>query len=143
LAKRIETLLAPIALDITQPTTKYLFTLIDYDFKMDDKLSVMRDCLGSLWKYALSAIAAEDIGYLEYIMKTGVIYIVSDLEAIEGDKSVILAKEILEFVQYVEVAMDSIKLKADMKQVRTASYEQETDKFQRDVDMFIDGLDSD
>ena len=110
---------------------------------MDDKLSVMRDCLGSLWKYALSAIAAEDIGYLEYIMKTGVIYIVSDLEAIEGDKSVILAKEILEFVQYVEVAMDSIKLKADMKQVRTASYEQETDKFQRDVDMFIDGLDSD
>ena len=143
MAKRIETLLAPIALDITQPTTKYLFTLIDYDFKMDDKLSVMRDCLGSLWKYALSAIAAEDIGYLEYIMKTGVIYIVSDLEAIEGDKSVILAKEILEFVQYVEVAMDSIKLKADMKQVRTASYEQETDKFQRDVDMFIDGLDSD
>ena len=111
------------------------------------KLSIIRDCLGGLWGYAVSAIKRKDIGCLHYILKTGVTPLMRDLDAIDGKESIVLAKEVLDFIQYVEIAMDSIQLKVDAKQIleraREASYDQETDEFQRDVDQFIDGLDSD
>ncbi len=111
------------------------------------KLSVMRDWLGGLWVYAASAIKKGDIGWLDYILKTGVIPFVQDLEAIDGNKSLILAKEVLDFVQYVEMAMASIQLSIDTKHVleraMEASYDQDTDEFKRDFDRFIDGLDID
>ena len=117
------------------------------ELRLMGQLSAIRDCLGGLWGYAVSAIKQKDIGCLDYILKTGVTPLVRDLDAIEGEDSIILAKEVLDFVQYVEIAMDSIQLKADTKQIlkqaRTASYDQETDEFQRDVDQFIDELDSD
>ena len=111
------------------------------------RLSVIQECLGGLWGYALSAIKASDIEYLDYILKTAVTTLVSDLEAIEGEESIVLAKEILEFVQYVEIAMDSIKLKLDTKQVlkqaKEASYDRKGDEFIKSIDQFIDELDSD
>jgi hypothetical protein len=111
------------------------------------KLSIIRECLGGLWSYTISAINREDIKCLDYIFKTAVTTLVQDIKAIEGEESIVLAKEVLDLVQYVEMAMASIQLKVDTKHVleraREASYDQETDEFQRDVDMFIDGLDSD
>ena len=114
-----------------------------YDFKMDEKLNVMREYLDGLWMHALKAIKSSDIGYLTYILNTAITPLVSDLEAIEGEESVNLAKDVLGFIQYVEIAVDSMNLKVKMKKTRAACYEQETDEFQREVDMFIDGLDSD
>ena len=58
------------------------------------KLKVMRDCLDGLWGYAVSAIKQNDIGCLDYILKTGVTPLVRDLEAIEGDESMNFAKKI-------------------------------------------------
>ena len=120
---------------------------IDKLHLIECKLSVIRECLGGLWGYALSAIRASDIGYLDYILKTAVTTLVSDLEAIEGEESIVLAKEILEFVQYVEIAMDSIKLKVDTKQVlkqaKETSYDRKADEFIKSIDQFIDEMDSD
>ena len=115
--------------------------------RIECKLIVIRDCLNGLWTYAASAIERKDIGCLDYILKTGITPLVRDLEAMEGEDSIILSKEVHDFVQYVEMAMASIQLRVDtkqsLKQARETSYDQETDEFQRDVDMFIDGLDSD
>jgi len=117
------------------------------ELRLMGQLSAIRDCLGGLWGYAVSAIKQKDIGCLDYILKTGVTPLVRDLEAIEGEESIVLAKEVLDFIQYIDVAMASIQLKVGAKHIleraREASYDQETDEFQCDVDRFIDGLDSD
>ena len=111
------------------------------------KLRVMRDFLDGLWDNAVSAIKRKDIGCLDYILKTGITPLVRDLEVIEGDGSMNFAKKLLEFIKYVEIAMDSIQLNVDTKQIlnqaRENSYDRDTDEFQRDVDQFIDDLDSD
>ena len=111
------------------------------------KLSIMGECLDGLWTYAVSAIERKDIGCLDYILKTGVTPLVRDLEAIEGEYSILLEQEVHDFVQYVEIAMVSIQLGTDTKhileQARDASYDQNMDEFQRNADKFIDGLDCD
>jgi len=117
------------------------------ELRIECKLSVIRECLSGLWTYAVSAIERKDIGCLDYILKTGVTPLVRDLDAMEGEESIILAEEVLDFVKYVEIAMASIQLKVGTKhileQARDASYDQNMDEFQRNVDKFIDELDSD
>ena len=110
---------------------------------MDEKINVMHEYLDGLWGYAIKAIKSSDIGELNYILNTSVTHLVSDLETIEGEESVTLAKDVHKFIQYVETAVDSMRLKIDTKKKKARCYEQETDEFQREVDMFIDGLDSD
>jgi len=107
----------------------------------------MGECLDGLWTYAVSAIERKDIGCLDYILKTGVTPLVRDLEAMEGEESILLEQEVHDFVQSVEIAMVSIQLGTDtklsLKEAMETSYDQDMDEFQRNADKFIDGLDCD